>query len=40
MAAINESFSENVTEYVTVMIADQLFGLPISCGAGSACRRA
>ncbi len=30
MAAINESFSENVTEYVTVMIADQLFGLPIS----------
>jgi len=26
----NETFSEHVTEYVTVMIGDQLFGLPIS----------
>jgi purine-binding chemotaxis protein CheW len=34
MAMINETstdvVSENVTEYVTVMIGDQLFGLPIS----------
>jgi len=30
MATINETFNEHVTEYVTVMIADQLFGLPIS----------
>jgi purine-binding chemotaxis protein CheW len=30
MAAIKETFGANVTEYVTVMIADQLFGLPIS----------
>src|SRR5215831_755058 len=30
MATVNESFSEHVTEYVTVMIGDQLFGLPIS----------
>src|ERR1700746_234968 len=30
MAMVNESFSEHVTEYVTVMIGDQLFGLPIS----------
>jgi len=30
MAMINETFSEHVTEYVTVMIGDQLFGLPIS----------
>jgi purine-binding chemotaxis protein CheW len=26
----NESFNEQVIEYVTVMIGDQLFGLPIS----------
>ena len=30
MAMVNESFSEHVIEYVTVMIGDQLFGLPIS----------
>ena len=30
MANINETFSEHVTEYVTVLIGDQLFGLPIS----------
>jgi purine-binding chemotaxis protein CheW len=27
---INETHNENVIEYVTVMIGDQLFGLPIS----------
>jgi purine-binding chemotaxis protein CheW len=26
----NDSFNEHVTEYVTVMIGEQLFGLPIS----------
>src|ERR1700746_2112858 len=30
MAMVNESFSEHVTEYVTVMIGEKLFGLPIS----------
>jgi purine-binding chemotaxis protein CheW len=30
MTTINETYTEYVTEYVTVMIGDQLFGLPIS----------
>ena len=30
MSSINETHNEYVTEYVTVMIGDQLFGLPIS----------
>jgi purine-binding chemotaxis protein CheW len=30
MTTINETHAEYVTEYVTVMIGDQLFGLPIS----------
>jgi purine-binding chemotaxis protein CheW len=30
MSTINETHNEYVTEYVTVMIGDQLFGLPIS----------
>jgi purine-binding chemotaxis protein CheW len=30
MSTINEAHNEYVTEYVTVMIGDQLFGLPIS----------
>lgn len=30
MASMNESVDENVTEYVTALIGDQLFGLPIS----------
>jgi purine-binding chemotaxis protein CheW len=30
MSTINETHNEYVTEYVTVLIGDQLFGLPIS----------
>jgi purine-binding chemotaxis protein CheW len=30
MSTMNETHNEYVTEYVTVMIGDQLFGLPIS----------
>src|SRR5262245_18697162 len=30
MTMTNETFREHVTEYVTVLIGDQLFGLPIS----------
>jgi purine-binding chemotaxis protein CheW len=30
MSTMNEAHAEYVTEYVTVMIGDQLFGLPIS----------
>jgi purine-binding chemotaxis protein CheW len=30
MTTMNETHTEYVTEYVTVMIGDQLFGLPIS----------
>jgi len=30
MSTMNEAHNEYVTEYVTVMIGDQLFGLPIS----------
>ena len=30
MTMTNETFNEHVTEYVTVLIGEQLFGLPIS----------
>jgi len=30
MATMNDNFNESVTEYVTVLIGTQLFGLPIS----------
>jgi purine-binding chemotaxis protein CheW len=30
MSMTNEAFNEHVTEYVTVLIGEQLFGLPIS----------
>src|SRR5690242_21288787 len=30
MTMSNETFNEHVTEYVTVLIGEQLFGLPIS----------
>jgi purine-binding chemotaxis protein CheW len=30
MSTANDNLNENLTEYVTVMIGDQLFGLPIS----------